>query len=376
MKKILFFFFFFLIIIIITPGEKEAKEELRGIYFSYIEISKYLKDKNEETSKKNIKEIIENIKKINLNTIVIQVRPSSDAIYYSKIFPISKYLSDNNTYPYDVLDYIIEESHKNNIKVYAWINPYRVSTKPDISDITENNPAYKYLNTDTIYVNNGIYFNPSKKEVNEIIIKGVEEVTKYDVDAILFDDYFYPNDEIDIADYNKTSKDKSLEEYHLNIVNNLIEQVHSTCKKNNKPFGIAPEGNIENNYHKNYADVKRWLDNDNYIDFIAPQVYYGFNNSNKPFVNTLNEWTNINKRNIDFYVSLAFYKVGKEDDYAQLGKNEWLENDNIIMKEIIYSRTVKGYKGFILYRYDNVFNEDDYTNTSKNEVKNIKKILK
>ena len=376
MKKILFFFFLFLIIIIFIPTEKEAHEELRGIYFSYIEISKYLKDKDEATSKKNIKEIIENIKNMNLNTIVIQVRPSNDAIYYSKIFPISKYLSDNNTYPYDVLDYIIEESHKKNIKVYAWLNPYRISTKPDISEITENNPAYKYLNTDTIYINNGIYFNPSKKEVNEIIIKGIEEVTKYDVDAILFDDYFYPNDEIDIADYNKTSKDKSLEEYHLNIVNNLIEQVHSTCKKYNKPFGIAPEGNIENNYHNNYADVKRWLNNEKYIDFIAPQIYYGFNNSNKPFANTLNEWTNINKKNIDFYVSLAFYKVGKEDNYAQLGKNEWLENDNIIMKEIIYSRTVKGYKGFILYRYDNVFNEENYTNTSKNEVNNIKKILK
>ena len=156
MKKILFFLFLFLIIIIFIPTEKEAQEELRGIYFSYIEISKYLKDKNEETSKKNIKEIIENIKNMNLNTIVIQVRPSNDAIYYSKIFPISKYLSDNNTYPYDVLDYIIEESHKNNIKVYAWINPYRISTKPDISEIAENNPAYKYLNTDTIYINNGI----------------------------------------------------------------------------------------------------------------------------------------------------------------------------------------------------------------------------
>lgn len=378
MRKILFFLLIIILLIVLfQPQEKENPTELRGVYISYIEISNYLKDKDIRASKDNIDIIIDNIKSMNLNTIVIQVRPSQDAIYYSEIFPISKYLSSNNSYPYDVLDYIVKKSHQNNIKVYAWINPYRVNTTENIKEIKENSPAYKYINTDTLYINNGIYFNPSKKEVNDLILKGIDEVLEYNVDGVLFDDYFYPSNDIDIKDYNESKTNISLEEYHLNIINELVEQAHKRCKEKSIPFGIAPEGNIENNYQKNYADVKLWLREEKYVDFIAPQIYYGFNNSNKPFINTLEEWSSIRlNNNIDFYVSLALYKVGKIDEYASLGKEEWLLNNNIIMKEIIYSRSIKGYKGFILYRYDNLFNKDNYTNTSKSEIKNLKKVLK
>ena len=200
MKKILFLFIVILSIVIISSKtdkikEDQDKQELRGIYISYIEISKYLKDKNEQESKLNIKKMIDNTESMNCNTIILQVRPSNDAIYYSKIFPISKYLSDDNTYPFDVLKYFIEESKKKKIKIIAWINPYIVSTTEDLS---EENPAYQYINTDNIYINNGIYYNPSKEETTNIIISGVEEVLNYDISGILFDDYFYPNDEIDI----------------------------------------------------------------------------------------------------------------------------------------------------------------------------------
>ena len=378
MKKILFLFIVILSIIIISSKtnkikEDQDKQELRGIYISYIEISKYLKDKNEQESKLNIKKMIDNTESMNCNTIILQVRPSNDAIYYSKIFPISKYLSDDNTYPFDVLKYFIEESKKKKIKIIAWINPYRVSTTEDLS---EENPAYQYINTDNIYINNGIYYNPSKEETTNIIISGVEEVLNYDISGILFDDYFYPNDEIDINDYNNNSKSETLEEYHLKVVNSMIERVHNKCKEKNIPFGVAPEGNIDNNYHKNYADVKRWLETDNYIDFIAPQIYYGFHNSSKPFVDTINEWMDMKKnRKINLYISLAFYKTGKFDNYAGLGNEEWINNNDIIMKEIIYSRTRREYKGFILYRYDSIFDIAD-NKQSKQEKKNLKTILK
>ena len=373
MKKILFFLVIILLLTFLyNPKKEESKEELRGVYISYIEISKYLKDKDESSSKNNIRMMINNIKNINCNTIILQIRPSSDSIYYSKIFPISKYLSSNNSYPYDVLKFFIEESKKQNIKVIAWINPYRVSTTEDID---ENSPAYKYINTDKIYINNGVYFNPSSKEVTNLIVSGVEEVLNYNINGILFDDYFYPNDEIDINDYEEKKNNESLEEYHLNVVSNMIEQVHNKCKEKKIPFGVAPEGNIDNNYHKNYADVKRWLESDKYVDFIAPQIYYGFSNSNKPFINTINEWKNIQKnKNINLYISLAFYKTGQIDTYAGLGKDEWIYNNNIIMKEIIYSRTLKEYKGFILYRYDNLF--DLNNDQSIKEKNNLKKILK
>ena len=380
MKRILLLLFL-IIVLILLVNKKDIKEnnisELRGIYISYIEISKYLNDKDEISSKKEIDKMIDNIKTINCNTIILQVRPSTDSIYNSKIFPVSKYLSSKESYPFDVLKYFIEKSHEQNLKVIAWINPYRISTTSNINEIKENSPAFKYIDSDVVYIGNGMFFNPAKEEVKQLIIDGVKEVLNYKVDKILFDDYFYPSNDIDILEYEKVKEKKTIEEFHLENVNDLIKRVHTECKKKNIPFGISPDGNIENNYNKNYADVKQWLSSSEYVDFIMPQLYYGFNNTTKPFIKTINEWNELIKnKDIDLYIALAFYKVGTLDTYARDGKDEWINNNNIIMKEIIYSRNITHYKGFSLYRYDNIFDESNFTNTSYSELKSVKRILK
>lgn len=363
-----------------TPTIKED-EEIKAVFLSYIEINDYIKNTNQEISKSNIRKIINNIKSMNLNTIILQVRAASDAIYDSKVFPKSLYLVNNEQASYyDVLAYFIKEAHKYNVKVIAWINPYRVRTTNNINTITKNNPAYKYLNTDTIYIENGVYFNPSKKEVTDLIVKGVEEVLEYKVDGILFDDYFYPNKNIDEKDYQEYIKNNdyvSPENYRLDIINNMIKKVYKKCKEKKIPFGISPDGNIENNYNSHYADIKTWLKSDEYIDFIMPQIYYGFYNSSRDYINTLKEWESyIINNNIDLYVALAFYKVGQYDKYARDGSNEWLMNDDIIMREILLSRNAKNYKGFSLFRYNNIFNEDTFTNNTVKEIENLKKIIK
>lgn len=359
---------------------KKEEEETRAIFVSYIELNKYIKGNDYEISKRNIRKIIKNIKKLKCNTIILQVRSASDAIYKSNIYPMSLNIV-NTEYDdyYDVLDYFIKESHKSNVKVIAWINPYRIRTTCDKTTITEKNPAYKYLDTDIVYINNGIYYNPSKQETEDLIVKGVEEVLNYDVDGILFDDYFYPDNNIDKKDYEEYIKNNEFieeKDYRLNIVNKMIKRVYKTCKNKNIKFGISPDGNIDNNYNKNYADVKSWLKSNEYIDFIMPQIYYGFYNSTRDYIKVTKEWENlIENKDIELYIALAFYKVGMEDKYAKSGFNEWIDNDNIIMREILLSRNLKNYKGFSLFRYENIFNEEIYTKTSIKEIENLKKIL-
>lgn len=357
-----------------------SKEEIKGVFISYIELQEYIKRESEEESKQNINKMLKNVKDLNINTIILQVRSNCDAIYDSKIFPYSIYISDEEgKKTYDVLEYFLKEAHQKDIKVIAWINPYRIRTTEDTKTITEKSPAYQYLNTDTIYIKKGIFWNPSKKEVEELVIEGVKEVLNYSVDGILFDDYFYPGDDIDINDYEIAAKDKgiTLQEYHLQVINQMIEKVHKECQKKNIKFGISPDGNIENNYQKNYADVKKWLSSKNYIDFIMPQIYYGFYNSTKGYSKVIKEWESLLKNDdIDLLIALAFYKVGKEDHYAKEGRKEWVENDDIIMREVLLSRNLKNYKGFSLFRYDSIFKEDEYTLTTRFELENLKKIIK
>ena len=379
MKKMIFFFIIISILLINIKGKEEIEED-RGVFISYIELSREIKGKDIKTAQNNIDKMILNIRDLKLNMIILQVRPSCDAIYKSKIYPYSLYVVEKEgDTTFDILDYFIKKAHEYKIKLIAWINPYRIRTTEDINTITEYSPAYSYLNTDTIYIKNGIYWNPSKEIVTNLIVKGVEEVLNYNVDGILFDDYFYPSSDIDQKDYElyrNTNSNISLEEYHLKVINNMIEKVYKLCKSKNIKFGISPDGNIDNNYKVHYADVKKWMSTNNYIDFIMPQIYYGFYNSTKSYYKTTKEWESLlTNKHIDLYIALAFYKIGKEDRYAREGIREWIDSNNIIMREVFLSRNLNQYKGFVLFRYDNVF-KTDVNQNSKIELENLKRIMK
>lgn len=376
MKRLIFIV---LIIVFFLCGFKtSSEEELRCVFISYIELKEYLSS-DYSKSKENIKNIIENVHNNKLNTIILQVRSNSDSIYKSSIFPTSMNLNINEGDEYfDVLEYFIKESKKYNIKVIAWINPYRVRTTIDINTISINNPAYKYLNTDYIYINNGIYYNPSKQEIEDLIVNGVEEIIdNYKVDGILFDDYFYPSPDIDYLDYTKYIEKNGYidsKTYHLNIINKMISRVHKTCQEKGVLFGVSPDGNINNNYESIYADIYKWLDSTDYVDFIMPQIYYGFYNEKMPFYKVVREWNSIIKnKHIDLIVALSLYKSGNIDKYALSGNEEWINNSDIIKKEIIISRNLSQYKGFSIFRYDNLIDESNLT--IKKEVTNLHQIL-
>lgn len=364
--------------------QEEDLEEYRAIFLSYIDYSKLLKNKSSEEMKMNIDNVISNLKNEKYNVLILQVRSFSDAIYKSNIFPSSStvVLEEGNELKFDILDYFIEKAHVENIKLFAWINPYRVRNTTDINTISEDNPAYKWLNTNNISVieDKGIFYNPASIDVQNLIIEGVKEVANYNVDGILFDDYFYPSNDIDKINYEEYIKEEyvSLNDYHLKMVNNLIKRVYSTIKNKNKKilFGISPEGNIDNNYTRNYADVKTWLKEDGYIDFIMPQIYYGFLNGVIPFNDAIDEWNELIENDSILIPALALYKVGEIDTYAKEGKNEWLENDDILKRQIEYSRNLSKYKGFSIYRYDYYFNYDSYNDTILKEINNIKSIVK
>ena len=371
------------LLIINAPKVKEDSFlEKRSVFISYIELNENINNRSVVDSKKNIDLMIKNIKDMGFNEIILQVRSFCDAIYDSDIYPYSMMVSsEEGVNPgYDILEYFIEKAHYNDINLIAWINPYRVRNSKDISSISEKSPVYKYLDSDILYVGDGIYLNPSKEETLNLIVEGVREIVEnYDVDGILFDDYFYPNNEIDRDDYSEYLKDNefiSKEQYNLNVVSKMIKEVYSVCQKNKVLFGVSPDGNMENNYEKVFADVKKWCSEEGYIDFIMPQVYYGFYNEVKPFKTVVDEWESIiTNEKIKLYIALAFYKVGEIDKYAKSGREEWINNNDIIMREILISRNLNKYQGFSLFRYDYVFDDDKYTSISKVEIENMKKVL-
>lgn len=360
-----------------TPVVKE-EQEVRGVFISYIDYSN-LKNKTKEEQEKIITEMINNVYYFGLNSIILQVRPFSDAIYPSEIYQSSKVVSEKEGDPLelDILKYFIEESKKKNIEIYVWINPYRIRSENDISDISKESYYYKWLDTNNIERSeNGIYLNPASQEVLDYITSGLKELCEnYDIKGIIYDDYFYPSDTIDLENYEETDKSITLKQYRINNINNLLEESYKTIKSVNEDikFGISPAGNIENNLDKEYLDIEYILKQE-YLDLIIPQLYFGFNNSTKPYIKTLEDWSNLNVNNKDLYVALALYKSGKVDTYAGDGENEWLEETNIIKKQILISRNEENYKGFYIFRYEYLFNTYNNSNLTK-EVENLKDLI-
>lgn len=359
-------------------NSKDKTIEKRGVFISYIDYRE-IKGKSKLDIEKYITDMVNNISYFGFNSIILQVRPFSDAIYNSKLYLSSHTVSINegDKLEVDILDYFIKEAHDKNIDVYAWVNPYRIRSTNDKSDINKNNYYYKWFGTLKIEESkDGIYLNPSDSDVLKYITDGLRELCRYDIEGILYDDYYYPNKTIDLKNYDKTDKKLTIQEYRINNINNLLKESYKVIKEENKniKFGISPSGNIENNLNDEYLDIEGVL-KDDYLDFIIPQLYYGFDNSNKPFIKTLDDFIDLNVKNKDLYVGLSLYKSGKVDNFAGKGENEWLANFDILKKQILVSRNKMGYKGFYIFRYEYLFKTYDNENLKK-EVKNIRSLFK
>ena len=387
MKKILLFLTIILIVFYVVNKEnikEETKEkqekpyEEKGVFVSYIDYG-VLNGKSKDEMETIITEMVNSISYFGLNSIILQTNPFSDAIYESEIYKSSHVVvhKEGDELPLDILKFFIEKAKEKDIVVYAWMNPYRIRNDNNIGDINKDTYYYKWLKTDNIEITDkGIFLNPASDEVLDYIQKGLKELCEnYDIKGVIYDDYYYPNDTIDLKTYEKTDKKKTLKQYRIDNINKLVSESYDTVKGVNKElkFGLSPAGNIENNLDKEYLDVKSVLKS-NKIDIIIPQLYYGFNNKNKPYINTLNEWNKLNINNKNLYVALSLYKSGKIDTYAGTGENEWIENTDIIKKQIIISRNIKNYKGFYIFRYEYLFKIHNNNNLEK-EIENIRKLI-
>ena len=351
----------------------EPKEYVKAVWITYYELQKFTDGKGKEEFTNSINTAFKELKEMGFNTVTVHVRPSADAFYESDVFPSSRYCfgEQGSEMPYDPLQIMPESAHNNEIKIEAWINPYRVSQDGDTDSLSDNNIAKKWINeksTNVYVTENGIYFNPASKEVTQLIVEGVTEiVSNYDVDAIHFDDYFYPTtdtdiDEAEYKEYVNNGGNLSLSEFRRDAVSNMIKSVYNKIKGLNSEveFGVSPSADIDKNYNELYADVEKWCSEDGYIDYICPQVYFGFKNEVMPFMQTVKRWTSISKCTL--YVGLPLYKCGKEDKYASIANtesiNEFKDNTDIISRQVIYLLKLTEVKGYYIFSYSCLFSED------------------
>ena len=342
--------------------------EVRAAWITFLEFNSKGYTLNSFNSR--ITEMFDKITASGLNEIYVHVRPFSDAMYRSAYFPWSKYASGRQGVDpgFDPLAIMVNAAHSRNLKLHAYINPYRVCTEADFDKLATNSPAYKWLNDDdedndrnVLKFGNMYYYNPSSDDVIKLINNGVAEIVKnYDVDGVIFDDYFYPtlgsnySSKFDAEEYNdyklETTNPLSIVDWRRNNINKMVKTVYATVKKSgkNRTFGISPAGNLNNlrANDKYYVDIDRWGRESGYVDYIAPQLYWGFEHSICPFEPTVDKWvaTVINPE-VKLYIALPMHLAQAQET------PEW-KNNHDILGRMISSLRNKSVNGFSVYRYD------------------------
>ena len=241
-----------------------------------------------------------------INAVIFQVRPEADALYASQYEPWSRFLTGvqgKAPEPYwDPMQFMIEECHKRSMEFHAWINPYRVKT----SLKNELSPIHIYNSHPEWFVTYGdqLYFDPALPESRNHICKVITDiVSRYDVDAIHMDDYFYPsltsgesmNDDAEFKKYKGSYT--NINNWRRNNVTLMVRSLQQTIRETRKEvvFSISPQGNIENAYNGQYADVNRWMTN-GWLDVMIPQIYYKTGTGYYDFNNRVNQWATNAKR--------------------------------------------------------------------------------
>jgi len=290
-----------------------AKREFRGAWIQ--SVNGQFQGMSTATMKQTLSHQLDELQKDGVNAIIFQVRPECDALYQSEMEPWSRFLTGTQgkaPQPYwDPLQWMTEQCHKRGMEIHAWINPYRAKTK-NTTALAQNHIAIKY--PDRVFSYDGQFIlNPGQPENRKYICRIVDDiVTRYDVDGIHIDDYFYPYPvaglEIpDSREFRKYSNGiRDIGDWRRDNVNVLVKELGETIHKR-KPwvkFGVSPFGIYRNkksapsigsdtnglqNYDDLYADVLLWINN-GWIDYCVPQLYWQIGHSAADYKTLINWW--------------------------------------------------------------------------------------
>ncbi len=395
---------FFLLLLCAVVGLQTAtaqpKREMRAAWISTvanIDWPTRAAKGNAAQQKAEMIAILDTVQSLNMNMVIFQIRPTADALYYSELEPWSNWLTGkqgvDNAETYDPLAFTIEEARKRGLDVHVWMNPYRVTNGFEIEDLADTHIYREHPEWFCKYGKQW-YFEPGLDETRQWLNKVVADVvTRYDINAIHFDDYFYPYpiagqdfpDSAVFAAHPRGFTDKG--DWRRNNVNMVIQELQTTIKSI-KPwveFGISPFGIWRNaksdsvrgsatagleNYDALYADILLWLEN-GWIDYVVPQLYWEIGKKVADYQILAHWWAEYTYGQ-NLYIGQSPYRMkdpakeaakAKKDKRAKKNKKNqkpaeitgW-DIPNEICRQIALNRTIPEIKGSVFFPVNSLLN--------------------
>lgn len=363
---------YFLVILLINVvgfiATAQTRPEFRGVWVATVDNIDWPSRGNyySDSQKTEFIKLLDMHQRNGMNAMIVQIRPATDAFYPSQYEPWSEFLTGKQGQPpvpyYDPLEFMITETHKRGMEFHAWMNPYRAvfnlgKSSIAASHITKIHPEWFLAYGDKKY------FDPGNKDAQQYVTNVVGDVVRrYAVDAVHFDDYFYPyriagKEFPDNTNYLRYGNGMDKEDWRRSNVDSIILMLSSVIKKENPKcqFGISPFGVWRNddkdpvngsktkagqtNYDDLYADILLWLKN-SWIDYVAPQLYWEFGHKAAPY-EILLDWWSKHTYGKNCYIGLGIYRAGSNSawkDITQLPRQiEALRNTPNIQGMIFFS---------------------------------------
>ncbi|MGW2746364.1 glycoside hydrolase family 10 protein [Streptomyces sp. NPDC001450] len=270
-----------------------------------------------------------------LNTVILQVRPTADALWPSPYEPWSEYLTgtQGRNPGWDPLGTAVREAHARGLELHAWFNPYRVANHPDPTRLAASHPARRHPDWVVPY-GGKLYYNPGLPEVRAFVEQAMlDAVVRYPVDAVHFDDYFYPYPVAgqtfdDDAAYDEYGGDfDTRAAWRRDNIDKLVQETAVAIKqvRPGTRFGISPFGVWRNattdsrgsdtragvqTYDDLHADTRTWVRN-HWIDYIVPQLYWHIGFAAADYATLVDWWAKTAEgTRTQLYIGEALYKAG------------------------------------------------------------------
>lgn len=323
----------------------EVPREFRAVWIASVANINWPSRQNlsVEQQKNEAVALLDFVEENNLNTVILQIRPSADALYQSDLEPWSYFLSGQigqapNPF-YDPLSFWISESHKRGLELHVWLNPFRAHHSSGGAITSES--MVKKSPENVVKLRNGmVWFDPGNQKTQDHVSAVVKDILKrYDVDGIHFDDYFYPyksyNNGAEFPDqnswknYQNSGGTLSRDDWRRDNVNRFVERIYKEIKteKNEVKFGISPFGiwmsgfpegvKGTSQYSELYADAKLWL-NKGWVDYFSPQLYWSIDAPQQSFPALLKWWKEENNFNRHLWPGLNTIEVKTSDRTSEI----------------------------------------------------------
>ncbi|MET8075987.1 family 10 glycosylhydrolase [Streptomyces sp. NPDC005303] len=321
-----------------APGHrKRAATEMRGVWLATVS-NRDWPSKPGLTAAQQRAELIAHLDRAaadRLNAVMFQVRPTADALWPSPYEPWSQYLTGTQGKDpgWDPLGTAVTEAHRRGLQLHAWFNPYRIANHADPTKLVASHPAREHPDWVVPY-GGKLYYNPGLPEVRAFVQDAIlDAVRRYPVDAVHFDDYFYPypvagqtfDDDAAYDAYGGAFSNRA--DWRRDNIDKLVLETAARIKRirPTAQFGISPFGVWRNaatdplgsdtragvqSYDDNFADTRKWV-REGWIDYLVPQLYWNIGFAAADYAELVPWWARqAQGSRTRLYLGEALYKAG------------------------------------------------------------------